>query len=272
MRPSASIMIAVSAGLVLIGFLYARSGHHPPEGADQVQQPVASGKLSARQQVAQRLQQLHAAHDRPGQARESAPGAPLGGAPRGPLESGARAARNPDRALPPRPGAPAAAAPDAGASETEELDVDPDDIPGLKTIALRDADPERRLAAVTMLGASEDPAVLPTLEQALSDEDEEVRMAAIQSLADFTGDAPIDLLAKVVVSDPSADNRYEALQTLSDIGGERATSAIQKALNDPDEDVRSLAEGMLDTDDTYEGDSPDTAEAPTPTSPQPPSP
>ena len=57
---------------------------------------------------------------------------------------------------------------------------------------------------------------------------------------------------KVVVDDPSADNRYEALEALSDVGGERAISAIQKALNDPDEDVRSLAEGMLDMDDTFQ--------------------
>src|SRR5262249_34335350 len=143
------------------------------------------------------------------------------------------------------------------------------DIAALQSIATRDTDPERRLAAVTMLGASEDPTVVPTLAQALSDEDDEVRMAAIQSLSDFTGDAPIDLLAKVVVDDPSADNRYEALEALSDIGGDHAVNAIQKALNDPDEDVRALAEGMLDNEETFHSSAAPTDEAPaSPPTPQ----
>jgi hypothetical protein len=212
---------------------------------------------------------LDAAHDRTRRRRESAAGAPLDGK----IEARAGVAPDPSRILtnrlPPRIGAPAApSAPGPPAPDDGELDVDPDDIPGLKRIAVEDTDPERRLAAVTILGSSEDPAVLPTLAQALSDEDEEVRMAAIQSLSDFTGDAPIDLLSNVVVSDPSADNRYEALESLSDFGGERAMSAIQRALSDPDEDVRSLAESVLDMDDAYEGDS-QAGAAPTPPPQQP---
>ncbi len=56
-----------------------------------------------------------------------------------------------------------------------------------------------------------------------------------------------------MVSDPSPDNRYEALRTLSNCGG-RAMSAIQKALNDPDEDVRALAGATLERQRAHKTD------------------
>jgi hypothetical protein len=266
MGSSQGVKIAVGAGVALFAIvLYSRWGHR--EALDQAGTGSESAARSG--QVEQRLQQLHEAHDRTSRQGNSAGAESAGGK----IETRARIAPNPNR-FPPSRGttgqtAPAASnAPDTSNSDEANGDVDADDIPALKNIALKDSDPERRLAAVTMLGASEDPDVVPTLAQALSDKDDEVRMAAIQSLSDFTGDAPVDLLSTVVVNDPSADNRYEALQALSDIGGERAVAAMQKALNDPDEDVRSLAEGMLDMEDTYQ----DTAGAPTPAAQQPPAP
>ncbi len=268
MSSSPGIKIAALAGVVaLVIVLYARSGHQPPPGDSE--QATAGDTSPARQQVEQRLKQLSAAHDRTTQERQSAAGAVPGGQ----IDARGAVAPNLKRVPAQRPNGPAASNPsDPGEASAADLDVDPDDIPALKAIALKDTDPERRLAAVTMLGASEDPAVVPTLAQALSDEDDEVRMAAIQALSDFTGDAPIDLLSKVVVDDPSADNRYEALEVLSDLGGERAATAIQKALNDPDEDVRSLAEGMLDMEDTYQDEPQNAADAPTPATQQAPTP
>src|SRR5262249_14283740 len=62
-------------------------------------------------------------------------------------------------------------------ADGDDFDADPDDLPALKKVVTQDPDPERRLAAVTMLGTSDDPEVIPTLAQALSDQDEEVRMA-----------------------------------------------------------------------------------------------
>jgi|SRR5579862_2841452 len=256
MSASPGIKIAI-AGVVAILVIYFGFIHQP--GA---RQEDAKADSAAVQQVEQRLKQLHAAHDQisgQGQARDSA-GTTAGGK----IDAGSKVTAQVKRLPQPRLGGEAPNAPDAAGNGDGEIDVDPDDIPALANIALHDKDPERRLAAVTMLGSSEDPAVLTTLAQALSDEDDEVRMAAIQSLSDFTGDAPIDLLSKVVVEDPSADNRYEALEALSDLGGDRAASAIQKALNDPDEDVRALAEGMLDMEENYQ-DVPDSQPAaPTP--------
>jgi HEAT repeat protein len=148
-----------------------------------------------------------------------------------------------------RPNAPAPPAAQSGPGNANDTFVNPqpEDIPSLKTMALHDKDPQRRLAAVTLLGASEDPEVIPVLAQALADQDEDVRMAAVQSLADFTGEAPIDAI-EGALNDPSADVRYEALEVLSDIGGDRARRAVQRALTDPDEDVQELAQSILEFD------------------------
>lgn len=130
----------------------------------------------------------------------------------------------------------------AGGAAVED---DPDDLPSLRRTALEDPDPERRLAAVTLLGISENPEAIPVLAEVLSDEDENVRMEAVLSLADFTDEAPVEALSQAL-SDPSPDVRYEALDALSDIETRDSKSAIQRALNDPDEDVRDLAEIILE--------------------------
>jgi hypothetical protein len=141
-------------------------------------------------------------------------------------------------------------------SDNQELrDEDPEDVPTMKKIALADKNPDRRLAAVTMLGASEDPEAIPALAQALSDTDEEVRMAALQALSDFTDEPPVDAIENAL-NDPDPDIRFEALGVLADVGGEPARHAIEKALNDPDEDVRNLAEGIMDLESVYEDATP----------------
>ncbi len=132
--------------------------------------------------------------------------------------------------------------PAAGGAPVQD---DPDDLPSLRRTALEDPDPERRLAAVTLLGISENPEAIPVLAEVLSDEDENVRMEAVLSLADFTDEAPVEALSQAL-SDPSPDVRYEALDALSDIETKESKSAIQRALNDPDEDVRDLAEIILE--------------------------
>jgi hypothetical protein len=144
---------------------------------------------------------------------------------------------------------------DVGADTPQLLDEDPEDIPTMKKIAVEDKDPDRRLAAVTMLGASEDPEVIPVLAQALSDTNEEVRMAALQALSDFTDEPPVDAIENAL-HDPDPDIRFEALGVLADVGGESARKAIERALNDPDEDVRNLAKGIIDLETVYEDRTP----------------
>jgi HEAT repeat protein len=93
--------------------------------------------------------------------------------------------------------------------------------------------------------------VLPVLTQALSDEDPEVRMAAIQALSEFSEETPIESLG-VALGDEDAEIRFEALSIVAELSDERAQPLISQALDDPDEDVRSLAEGLADMEDIYE--------------------
>ncbi len=249
MRSSFGLKVGLGVACVLaVIVLLVRSGKRG--GEPQIgNEPVKTRELKTSERVQQRLQQLRgpgsmqtkdAMRDRI-QARGSMPGASGQTAQRGRLGAPKVDARG---QLPPNmePGGP---------DEPPTLDEDPDDIPTLTHLALQDTDPERRLAAVTLLGSSEDPEVIPVLAQALSDEDEEVRMAALESLSDFTEEPPVEAIEKAV-SDPAPDIRFEALSVLADIGGERARSAVEKALNDPDEEVRNLAEGILDLEEIYQ--------------------
>jgi hypothetical protein len=140
----------------------------------------------------------------------------------------------------PRPGVPADLPPDA-----IDLDDASEDIGALTKVAFGDPDPERRLAAVELLSATEDPQVITVLARSLADQNEEVRMAALQALSDFTGEAPT-VAIEGALHDSSPDIRYEAVSMLAEVGSDRARTAIQQALNDPDEDVRFLAESVLD--------------------------
>jgi hypothetical protein len=161
-----------------------------------------------------------------------------------PIEMKARGAPQPvrpqDTEPTPRPGIAADLPPDA-----IDLDDASEDITALTKVAFGDPDPERRLAAVELLSATENPEVITVLARSLADENEEVRMAALQALSDFTGEAPT-LAIEGALRDPSADIRYEAVSMLAEVDTERARSAIRQLLNDPDEDVRFLAESVLE--------------------------
>ncbi|MFI5397802.1 MAG: HEAT repeat domain-containing protein [Candidatus Binatia bacterium] len=140
---------------------------------------------------------------------------------------------------------------DSGEASDTPFDEDADDIPAMTKIALEDPDPDRRVTAMTLLGASEDPEAIPVLAKALSDQDEEVRMAALEALSDFTDEPPVEAIQNAL-SDPAADIRFEALSVLADVGGAPARAAIEKALTDTDPDVRNLAEGILQLENLYE--------------------
>jgi HEAT repeat protein len=129
--------------------------------------------------------------------------------------------------------------------EAIDLDDYAEDITALSKVAFSDPDPERRLTAVELLSATEDPQVVTVLARALADSNEDVRMAALQALSDFTGEAPM-LAVENALRDPSPDIRYEALSMLAEAGTDRARAAIHQALNDPDEEVRFLAESVLE--------------------------
>lgn len=123
------------------------------------------------------------------------------------------------------------------------------DFETLKTMALTDADPDNRVVALWLLGSEEDQPVMPILMQALSDSDPEVRMAALESISEFD-DPPIEALA-IALDDPDPEIRFEALSVAAEIENQAVIPLLEKGLNDPDEDVRSLAEGLADFDEPF---------------------
>jgi HEAT repeat protein len=191
----------------------------------------------------QRLQRLREAHNTGGVAEKEALKVHAAGAGRDVRPTMARRERSAGGANP------------TAAADEEEPEDDPDNIPALTNTALHDADPDRRVTAVNLLSASEDVSVIPVLAEVLKeDSDPDVRMAALQSLSDFTDDAPAQVVdaAEIGLNDSDPEYRLEALGILADIGDERARAVMEKALNDPDEEVRSMAEGILDSDQLYE--------------------
>lgn len=246
---SNAVKVAIGGAVALLLILvFLRSGNEPePIGGPKP--PEVDAK--AADAVRQRLDQLRSSRDGtvdvPAQApaakmkvESKAPAPAAGGMPARPPQPAAPGGnmQRPPEQIPPAP---------HGGNVTGSGNVRDtvEDMATLKNMATSDKNPDRRLEAITLLGASEEPEVVPVLGQALSDEDPEVRLAAIQALADFTGDNAFDLLGKAATDDPEADNRYEALEALSDLEDERATIYARRALDDPDEEVRELAETML---------------------------
>ncbi len=243
-----------SVAALTVAILYLRSGSEP-ELAPAPPTFAPEARERGQEAMRRRLQDLREAHERragsgssasrgaSGAERAEAPSGGTMDVSRGEVRGGGEMQR-----LKPRPGGMGQAPEAAEVPADVDLDVDPDDIASLKQIALQDPDPDRRLTAVTLLGASDSPEAIPILGEALKDADEEVRLAAIQSLADMTDAAPVDLLGTAALADPSPDNRYEALEALADLGGPAARAYLEKALQDPDQDVAALAESLLELD------------------------
>jgi HEAT repeats len=128
-----------------------------------------------------------------------------------------------------------------------ELATDADlDFNTLKKMALVDGDPDNRIVAVWLLGSMDDKPVMPVLEKALSDPDPEVRMAALESISEFDN-PPVKALAKAL-DDTDPEIRFEALSVAAELDDKTVQPLLVKALDDPDADVRSLAQGLADTD------------------------
>jgi hypothetical protein len=244
MTPSSRAAAIVFGAAVIVALVYV--GRPAPQTA-RTRGIAKPSKPSDR--VRARLEQLRAEHPdwtvgRALQARPGIPAVPAGSRP----QNSAGAGTSPETL--------AGASPqDVAANNAQLLDEDLEDVSAMKKIALGDKNPDRRLAAVTMLGASEDPEAIPALAQALSDTNEEVRMAALQALSDFTDEPPVDAIENAL-SDPDPDIRFEALGVLADVGGKAARNAVERALNDPDEDVRNLAKGIMDLESVYEDPTP----------------
>jgi hypothetical protein len=131
-------------------------------------------------------------------------------------------------------------------------DLDPDDAEDEAKLAetiRSNPDAEERASAVFFLSGGESRTVIPVLLEALSGPNPEVRLAVIEALDDYSDDIKPEALIPAL-SDSDEEVRFEALGVLGDMDDEEAVRDIAKRmLNDPSEDVKSLAEGILDMDD-----------------------
>jgi HEAT repeat protein len=107
--------------------------------------------------------------------------------------------------------------------------------------ALSDEYEEVRIEAVQALADIGTEPAAQALTAALSDKMPRVREEAVDALADIASDSAIYAIARVITDDPSLQVRHAAIEALADIGGESAAFHLLQALADRDRDVRIRA-------------------------------
>lgn len=127
----------------------------------------------------------------------------------------------------------------AGATD----EVDPVDIRKWQA-ASKSEDVIDSVNAIEALGDSEHPDAVLSLRSALTDEDEEVREAAIAALTEIGGEAAANALS-IALRDDDVALREDAVAALGIIGGEAAAQALSIALYDGDVSIREDALAVL---------------------------
>jgi len=74
-----------------------------------------------------------------------------------------------------------------------------------------------------------------------------VRLAALYEISLEMDEPPLDLLAPVIESDPDPEVRLEALGIVADIETSEADAVISRAMDDPDEAIRSEAQDLMES-------------------------
>ncbi len=110
---------------------------------------------------------------------------------------------------------------------------------------LLDEDPNVREDALYSLAELEDAGSIDLITEVLhNDEDEHVRMTAVEVLGDIGSEAAIDSL-RGALQDEVKEVRIIAVDALRDIGGEVSIDSLREALQDKDVEVRKSAVGAL---------------------------
>lgn len=120
----------------------------------------------------------------------------------------------------------------------------PESLTTLGQFVATDPDPAiRRLAVGALAGLGEEGAVDP-IATALDDEDRAVRVQAVRALHNLLGDDVVPYLARVVEADDEVAVRMMAVQLAADLPSGQAV--LERALADPDEEVRAAATAALE--------------------------
>lgn len=156
------------------------------------------------------------------------------------LEARAAALHGAQPNQPGEPGQPMSSVPEAVARGAK--------FESLRSTATSDPDPDERADALETAAAMyDDDQALQLLRDGLKDPDPEVRLAALDDLWLQSDDLPFDEL-RTALSDDDADVRLEAVKILNDgdDDDERVQSLLKIAADDPDEDVSSEAQDMIE--------------------------
>jgi HEAT repeat protein len=118
---------------------------------------------------------------------------------------------------------------------------------------LNDQDPEVRAAACRSVGALKvEKALKPLLQLLEEDEDEDVRVGALQALGQIGDPGAVPVIEKRALgglfSRPGRDVRIAAYRALAGIGTPKARNLLEKARSDRDREVRAVVEALLQED------------------------
>jgi HEAT repeat protein len=128
---------------------------------------------------------------------------------------------------------------------------DDDDLELLIRTAMEHPDPLERAAAISDLALEDDlEVVAPVLQHASADEHQDVKLAVVMALSQFGEAVPLDLLNQYA-NDPDPEVRLEVLDLVADLSEEDGIPGVAKpildrAMRDPDEEVRSRAAEIQD--------------------------
>jgi hypothetical protein len=128
----------------------------------------------------------------------------------------------------------------------EDGDDDPEELAEARETLFNNQDPDERIGAILMLTGSEGPESMRLLMEAMDDPNAEVRLAVVEALGDRVEELTPGLLSKPL-RDADPEVRFEAVSVLGDMeDSSEALDLVKSATEDPDEDVRALAEGIMD--------------------------
>ena len=113
------------------------------------------------------------------------------------------------------------------------------------SLALHDAEPPVRDAALEALSSIGSDEALAAIASTTQDSNPWVRNEAINALSSGNADSAMQYL-QMAMDDPDPRVRVSVVDALADIPSEHAASVISRALRDPDEQVRERALDALD--------------------------
>jgi hypothetical protein len=265
------VVVIVAAALAVAGLLVAlRRGMQPAEPA---QKPVAGGEHVRSVRVEERLQLLREVYARGEHARAQAEAPPAAeAAPPGSKNAAAAPPANTTTGTDTQQpeidrgrrdawavGKPT---PAAGAPRPAKRGFKRDphtilihygtafgqhwDAAKIRDTILDGKDPAARRTALDFLAGEDDAEAISILTTALlaNDPDPSFRAALVAAFGDYTEQISANLLDGAL-RDEAPEVRFEALSVLADMDTPDARKAIQAAANDPDPDVRDLAQGIV---------------------------